>query len=220
MKKYKDQCAAEKGLTDYVQMKYVRLISFVSFFGLGLWMLLDPAKPEHRSVEKVTVALFKNLWGIPFGIICISIGTVGLIYFIRLIVKFRKGYTWIRLVNGYYFFEDRVRLSGLPSIYDKEDLLVFHPQGNKVFEFKNYAKAELNKYQKAKLSTAYNNDETYWSADESGYTLIYKGESLANTTSEYRGDDLIVKSKDQHLSFLLKNYRNLKDGKIRTASRV
>lgn len=216
MTKYKDLPNDEKGFVDYYQMRFIRLISFASFLGLGLWMLLSPEKPEHQSIEKSSLYLFKELWGIPFGIILLSIGVVGVAYFLYQIIGLKK-FAWIKFTTGYYLFEEKKRLSGLNAIYHNDDLIVFYPEKNKVLNMASYTKANYNEYKPAKLSKEFNNDEIYWSADENGYAIIYKGKSLLNTTSEWKGDDLLVKSQEKYISILLKDYKNSKESKIRTA---
>ena len=57
MTKYKDLPKDEKEFADYVSMKWIRVISFGAFLGLGIWMLLSPEKPEHQYIEKATVSI-------------------------------------------------------------------------------------------------------------------------------------------------------------------
>ena len=216
MTKYKDLPADEKGLVDYYQMRFIRVISFFSFLALGVWMLISPEKPAHNSIEKSTLFLFKELWGIPFGVILLSIGFIGVVYFVKQIIGLR-GFAWIKLSAGYYLFEAKKRISGLNSMYNEDDLIVFYPEKGLVLNLKGYTKAAFNQYSSAKVSTTFNNDDIYWSADDKGYSIIYKGKSLLNTSSEWKGDDLLVKSPEKYISILLKDYKNSKDGKIRTA---
>jgi hypothetical protein len=216
--KFKDLPVEEKEIVDYYQMRWAHMIYFSGFIGMGLWMLIDPRKPQHQYIEKVTVSLFKDLWGIPFGIILLMIGLLGLGYLVMGMLRVMN-YTWYRLKTGYYLFYQRKRISGLGSISNNNgSMLVFYPEKDIVLEFKGYLKSEYHKYRKASVTTAFNNDDIYWSADKDGYCIIYKGKSLNNTTSEWRGDDLIIKSNEKFLTIPIKNYRNLKDGTIRTAS--
>ena len=156
------------------------------------------------------------MWGTPLGIVFTSIGFLGISYFLFTIYSLKK-FAWIKFSNGYYLFEESCRISGLNSIYNQDDLLVFYPEKEKVIKMKAYAKATLDEYRPAKVSSEFNNDEIYWNADESGYSIMYKGKSLLDTSSEYRGEDLLVKSPGKFVSFLLKNYKSSKDGKLRTA---
>ena len=102
-------------------------------------------------------------------------------------------------------------------MYNGNDLVVFYPEKSTVLEFKNYTNTPFFSYQKAKETREFSNDEAFWMADAEGYVIIHKGKHLPNTTSEFRGDDLIVKCPDTFMTFHLKNYRNLKDGQIRPA---
>lgn len=217
MTKYKDLKQEEKEFVDFYQMKWVRIIGFLAFLGLGVWMLIDPTPPRHQSVERATVALFKELWSMPFGVILVSVGLIGISYFMMQLIKLKK-YVWIKLENGYYLFHKQRRVSGLKSMYNGNNLIVFYPEQSTVLEFKDYLKSPFYTYQKASETNLFGNDNAYWMADNEGYVLIYKGKHLSNTSSEFRGDDLIVKCPDTFRTFHLKNYRNLKDGQIRQAS--
>ncbi len=77
----------EKAYRDQRDMKYIGMFSACGFLGLGIWMLIDPASPKHARVEKVTVSLVKDLWGLPCGIILTAIG---LFILIRAILGLRK----------------------------------------------------------------------------------------------------------------------------------
>ncbi len=43
---------------------------------------------------------------------------------------------------------------------------MFYPEKDIVLEFKGYLKSEYHKYRKASVTTAFNNDDIYWSADK------------------------------------------------------
>lgn len=217
MTKYKDLPEDEKGFVDYYQMRFIRVVSFSAFLAMGMWMLLSPEKPAHESVEKSSLYLFKELWGIPFGIILTLIGLIGVAYFVLQIVRLRK-LAWVRIENGYYLFEEKKRISGLSSIATKEDMFVFYPEKQKVIALKKYYQTYYNTYTPAQETQEYSNEEIYWNAHDNGYCIIYKGKSLLNTTYTWRGDDLLVKSEEKFLTLLLKDYKQSKDRKIRKAS--
>lgn len=216
MTKYKDLSAADKEIRDYYEMKWVRVFGYLLLAILGVWMIVSPAKPKHASIEKVTVSLIKDLWGLPLGIILLTIALIALAYFIHKIVNIRA-YAWIRFTNGYYLYFKRRRVAGLASAYHGKDLLVFHPENQRVLSLKDYSATTYQQYIKAEPVTEFNNDDIYWTANDQGYTIIYKGQALLDTTSEYRGDDLYVKSPSKFITLRLQNYKNLKDGTIRKA---
>ena len=220
MTKYKDLSKEDKEMADYVSMKWVRsVITSGALLILGAWMVISPEKPEHSYIEKASVSLLKDLWGLPFGIILLTIGLILMTYFVYGALQVQQ-YAWIRFVNGYYLYYKKRRVAGLASIYNNKDLLVFHPGNREVLKLENYKAQEYHKYFKAKPTTAFNNDDIYWSADESGYTLIYKGQNIADTTSEYRGDDLYVKSPSKFITVRMKNYKNSKDNVLRKGEMV
>ncbi|MEI6124561.1 MAG: hypothetical protein WCQ95_13130 [Bacteroidota bacterium] len=46
----------------------ISLICFVApLLGMGIWMLLSPAQPEHQAIERSSVYFVKSIWGIPTG---------------------------------------------------------------------------------------------------------------------------------------------------------
>jgi hypothetical protein len=178
-------------------------------------MVLSPEKPEHSYVEKSSVYLFKEMWGIPLGIILLSIGGIGVLYFLKQYYSLQK-YAWVKLADGFYFFDNRKRISGVASMYKGNDLLMFYPQEDKVLVFKNYVSSYYNKYQKAVETHEYNNSTVYWSATEKGYHIVYKGKFLSNFQSEWSGPDLKVELPDLHRKVILKDYKANSDGQIRS----
>ena len=117
MTKYKDLKQEEKEFVDFYQMKWVRIIGFLAFLGLGIWMLIDPTPPRHQSVERATVALFKELWSMPFGIILVSVGLIGVSYFmmqlIKLIVKCPDTFRTFHLKNYRKLKDGQIRQASM-----------------------------------------------------------------------------------------------------------
>lgn len=215
--KYKDLKQEEKAFVDYTSMFWVRIMTFSAFLGLGVWMLISPEKPEHRSIEKSTVYLLKEIWGLPLGIIFTIIGVVGIAFFINKMLKYNN-YAFIRVdKNGFYLFHKKRRISGLASIYDGNDLVVFHKETGHVARLKNYLQQPIQQYLKAFSEENLTMEGTYWSANQHGYNLIVKGESVLDSTSEYRGDDLVVSAPKLPYKLLFANYKNAKDDKVREA---
>lgn len=209
----------EDALASYIAQKWISIISAGAFMGLGVWMLISPSKPKHEYIEKATVSLLKDLWGIPFGLIILAISLPIIIYAFYRIYKLR-GFVWVRLAEGYYLFENGLRLSGLNSIRDKKHLLVFYPEKQKVLQLSDYYGGKFLRYQDAKEVKDLNNEQTYWSAWENSYYLILNGKSLTNSSFELRGNDLIVSSDQLNYKLLLKDYKILQDGVLRLAQKV
>lgn len=70
--------------------KIIPMISACAFMGLGIWMLIDPTKKKHASVEKATVALVKMLWGFETGLIITALALIWLVYSIIQLNKYKK----------------------------------------------------------------------------------------------------------------------------------
>lgn len=66
------------------------MISAMALMALGIWMLVDPTKKKHASVEKATVAAVKMLWGFETGIVITVLGLTWLIYSYFQLKKFKK----------------------------------------------------------------------------------------------------------------------------------
>ncbi|GEM_PF-5456575 len=216
MAKYKDLSDDVRHLKDTLSNKWISIISLTAFFSLGVWMLIDPTSPEHQSVEKSTVYLLKEIWSYPTGIIIVAIAAPFMILRFR-DVSMLSGPVWIRLENGYYFFDKKVRKSGLAGMYDGEDLVVFYPEGNRVICLKDYETAGIGVYRKASATDIANLSDAYWNADSSGFSVVHEGKFVANPEWEKRGDDLVVTSPETKKQFFLKDYANLKDNKLRKA---
>lgn len=196
--------------------KIIALISLSAFAGLGLWMLLDPTGGEHSSIEKGSVYILKEIWSLEAGIIILALVIPFITMEVFKVINMRK-HTWYRNESGYYLYLNKERTSGNHSIYQGNDLLIFHPDSRNVFRLKNYQKAKHNKFFNASPSKQFTCDKAYWQANDSGYYLFFDGKRLENMTSKYDGDDLYVKAQDVRRSFKLTNYRNSLDNVIREA---
>ena len=214
----KNTTKKEKFFEDALVQKYVSIMSLTAFLGIGIWMILEPSGMKHASVEKSTVYLMKEIWSFGTGI---TICVIAIFFLIKTILKIRimKTFTWVRADSGYYLLRDQVRISGMQSLYDGDDLISFNPPLNEVYRFPKYAKTKLGKYKKAKIDERFNCMDAFWSATDSGYFLYYKGIRVEDLTSEYRGDDLIATSTGSGKRFRLPNYKSSLDNKIRAASR-
>ncbi|MCB0509627.1 MAG: hypothetical protein KDC82_02610 [Bacteroidetes bacterium] len=209
----------EEDLSSYIANKWISIISAGAFLCLGVWMLISPAKPKHAYIEKATVSLLKDLWGVPFGLIILAISLPFIIYALYRIAKLRN-LVWMRLKDGYYLFEGGLRISGLNSIRDKKHLLVFYPEKQKVLQLSNYYGGKYMRYEEAKEVKDLNNEQIYWSAYDNSYTIIHHGKNLSNSTYEFRGNDLVVSADGLGYKLLLKEYKLLQDGELRLAQKL
>ncbi|PLX07366.1 MAG: hypothetical protein C0596_10495 [Marinilabiliales bacterium] len=202
-----------KILEDAIVNRYVRMISAVALFGIGIWMIIAPVKPDHASVEKGSVYLLKEIWSFEAGVVLIVIAIAATI---SIILKLRLLYNtnFLRTESGYYFFEGKKRRKGLPSIRDDEDLLVFDKEHKKVVKFPNYYKTKYNKFKKVVPETKYNCEGPYWSGDSSGFTFFYKGKNYVDMEFEIRDNDLVVKLSNNEGRFYIKDYKLHKDNKV------
>jgi hypothetical protein len=53
-------------------------------------MVLDPTVKKHASIEKATVALVKDIWGLEAGIVLLILGGAWMTYAIIQFRKFKK----------------------------------------------------------------------------------------------------------------------------------
>ncbi len=200
--------------------RIVSILSLSAVFGMGLWMILDPDGGKHSTVEKSTVYLIKEMWSFETGVIFITIA----IFFIALTIRKMRmlsGKVWIKEDSGYFLFNKKERISGLSSLSDGNDLVVFNTINDEVYRFKNYyGNAKMNKYFKALIEPKFNCQDAFWRAREDGYNLYYKGKDLDNITSSRDANDLIITSEKLNKKFKLENYYNRKDNTIRMAEEV
>lgn len=217
-KKYKEMNVDEKFIHDAIGMKKLRVFGAMAFLAFGVWMLLTPEGLEHAGREKGSVWIVKELWGPYFAAIIIAVASWVLIKSISA-VKVMTGFTWVKQPGGHYLYKNREKISGLKSLSNGIDLVVFNPLKNEVYTFVNYRKIGHDKYKKVKLNQEFNCNDTYWEADSEGYTILFKGEYVTNMTSDYRGNDLIVSAPDLAKIFKLKDYKSNLDSRIRKTER-
>ena len=208
----KSLSSEEEDLSNSITTNYIRSISGVAFLGLGVWMLLDPSKPKHKSVERVTEALVKEIWGPTTGIVFLSIAALILGYSFYQIWK-KRSLTYLKLETGYYFFKNQMRVSGLVSDYNNKDLILFHPEYNEVIELRNYTNAKNGSYHKAYLSNQFTCSKSYWSRKGTKLSFFYLGTN-ADFTLEWQGDDIVVTVTDAQKKFRFNNFKSQAEGQL------
>lgn len=116
--------------------------------------------------------------------------------------------TWSATYDGFKFFINGDNVSqSTKSEWQNDDLIVYYD--NYAFKLPNFNSNKDNNLRKAEPLTT-------WKSLDNSYYFFYDGEGVADKTENYwRGNDLIVRYKN--FAYLLKNYKNLKDGNIRTA---
>lgn len=80
----------QKIYRDNRDRKIIGLAGAVAVLAMGAWMLISPAKPKHASVEKATVSVVKDLWGMEAGIALTLLGSIWFIYGFIKLRKFQK----------------------------------------------------------------------------------------------------------------------------------
>lgn len=214
--KYKNMNADQKFIHDAVSMKKVRILGSLMFLAAGIWMALTPEGMEHASREKATVWLLKELWS-PYLAAVFILGSIWALYRAVTQLKIMTGFTWVKQPGGHYIYKNKERVLGLKSIANGNDKIIFNNENGEVYNFVNYSNVGLNKFGVVKPNVDFNCNDTYWSADSKGYSMIHKGEYIENMSSEYKGNDLIVTAGELGKKFLLKNYKSNLDGGLRKA---
>jgi hypothetical protein len=119
--------------------------------------------------------------------------------------------------SGYYFYIGGERHEESQTAYDGDDVVLFYKPQNKLYRFKNYRNLKDGKLREAETDSKFGFNEALWKGDESGYYFYIGGERQKESETAYDGDDLVLFYKPQNKLYRFKNYRNLKDGKLREA---
>lgn len=122
---------------------------------------------------------------------------------------------WKYNENGLYFYYNGERKK-LKTIRSGKHAIVFYPEIGKNFILKYFENKKDGVIRDAEI---FENSPTnaYWKADYSGYYFFYKGKRIKGLKTKFSGDDLIVYYPEIGKNFILKNYKNKQDGKIRVA---
>lgn len=115
---------------------------------------------------------------------------------------------WKSEEGSYYFYLEGNSIgSETTNEWHGENLIVYYGDNG-------YILADYKKYNDGQLRVAL--PIPTWSSSGDSYYFYINGESVAyKTENQWYGDDLIVKYRGQ--AYILQNYKNLKDGKIRFA---
>jgi len=122
---------------------------------------------------------------------------------------------WRANETGYWFILKGKNIAPVSTaIWVDDHLMLFHPATSEYFLMKNYNRNIDSKLRAAEK--VYTPNGTLWRVIESGYLLYVNGRQIApRTTNTWSGNDLIVYDEEGQSSFLLKDYYNKQDNKLR-----
>lgn len=210
------QDSIESQLQKAIAQFQIACFSASTLFGLGVWMLLDPSTPERRSIERGLESIFKELWGTTFGFVLLAIAIPLIGYCLYKAFALSKR-VWIKSESGYYYYRNKKRVKGLPSIWDGKDLVLFDVSENEAVRLSKFNAANPNEFLIPPQAKFLDCEKSYWSANEEGYTFIYKGRNDLKLRATKNGEDMLVHCDDENFVFKLPQYYALKDNKIREA---
>ena len=216
MAKKKPSTPNEKALGEHIGQLWIRTFGLLALLFLGSWMLLDPTPPGHQSVERVSTAFVKDIWGVPAGIVFLTLSIPFLVLTGRQIRALGQ-VAYIRGETSMQFFLKGIQLTAIQPLYDQNDLLVFYPEGQQVFVLEDYKNQLTEVYYKGVESKDFDLNGSYWHADETGFMLIHKGQNLTQFDLTWDGPDLIAQSQEVDKTFKLVDYKESKDLKVRPA---
>jgi hypothetical protein len=126
--------------------------------------------------------------------------------------------TWEHRKDGYYLFinNENVCLRTKSAWHDK-DLLVYDPVTNLTCILENYEDSPFEKSLETKVMGTTSN--SWWKSKDGYYYLYVKGDQIAaRTKSCFVDKDLLVYDKESNTTFILNNYKDGGDNKLRPAT--
>ncbi|WP_185114003.1 caspase family protein [Fulvivirga imtechensis] len=125
---------------------------------------------------------------------------------------------WKSKDNMFLFFVKGEQIAtSTSSAFSNNDLLVYYDKTGATYLLKNFSNLQDNQLREAQLLS--DQRSVFWSAFDNKYHLYVKGKNIApETSSTWRGSDLEVVHTASQTTYLLKNFANLQDRQLRTAS--
>ena len=122
---------------------------------------------------------------------------------------------WRANETGYWLIMKGENISpSALSLWVDDHPMIYYPATSEYFLLKNYKKNSDSKLRAA--DKIYTPNGTLWRAIEGGYFLYVNGKQInSRTTNTWSGNDLIVYDEEGQSSFLLKDYYNKQDNKLR-----
>ena len=122
---------------------------------------------------------------------------------------------WKRAGESFYFLKDGVNISSrIISSWAGNHLLAYDPTSNQSFLLNDYALRDDDTYKPA--IEIFSLSATFWRKDAAGYYLYTNGKQVQkDTKNTFAGNDLLVYDENSSSHYLLKNYANVTDSKIR-----
>ncbi|MBL6445778.1 caspase family protein [Fulvivirga sp. 29W222] len=133
------------------------------------------------------------------------------------ILSEKDQYFWRSKDLSFYVYDKGTSIS-TEIVHSKsdDDLLVYHPQTNTTLLLEKYYQLQDNKLRSAEVVSKA--DNIFWKSKDNKYLFFIKGEQVASTTSSAAvNNDLLVYHEKTGSSYILKNFYNLQDDKLRSA---
>jgi hypothetical protein len=126
--------------------------------------------------------------------------------------------SWKRTETGYWLYLDNEEIGArLVSDWSGKDLLVYDPVKNITCLLRNFNESPVN--QPLPAIVLDNSTNSFWRCDGDTYYLYVKGDQIAKKTtkSSYVENDLLVYDDETNTTYILRNFANNSDNKIRPA---
>jgi hypothetical protein len=121
--------------------------------------------------------------------------------------------------GGYFLYiNNQVLHTRNIATYHYDDIVSYDPEKNTTFLLPNIRNAEVEKFFKPAV-LSYEEDTAFWSAKDSSFYLIEKGENISSEIGDHNSivdNHLLVYHPPTTTTYLFADYKNKKDGKLRS----
>ncbi len=125
--------------------------------------------------------------------------------------------TWKRKENTYWLYRRGTEISGSTvSSWSNDDLLVYEPSTKQIYLLPGYKDSGNGEIREAE--TLFSKDAAFWRRKENTYWLYVEGEVISqDTEAAWKGNDLEVYHEKNDRTYVLPDYKNSGDDRLRTA---
>lgn len=203
---------SEQLLKNQINKAWRFLIGVGVLVGFGMAMILSPTPPEHSSVERVSVAFIKDIWGIPGGITLIIIGLLWLLYILYQQRSFQNRIS-IKHEGHLYTYFNKKSIPNVCVVFHGDELLGFDPSSNMVYLYPKYNKQLDDFIYKVKEKDDFSCEKNYWKSVNNVLKIYEKGKITFDAEVQTENDSITLNLSGKKSR--IDNFSNYQDGLLR-----
>lgn len=203
---------SKKLLKDNISRVRLYFVGVIIVIGFGIAMFISPSAPAHNSVERVSVAFIKDIWGVPGGIFLLALSLITSFIIYRKLLSFKELIS-IKHDGYLYTYFKKESIKDIGVVFHGEELLGFDISSHLVYTYPKYKKQLDDFVYAVDIHKGFQCDTLYWKYIDNTFHFYENGKLLTHATIEVENKDVMVTIAEKTSRIM--DYQKYEDGLLR-----